>query len=324
MPTRAASQLRRPDGTDLLAVPPGLATVVDRQAGVLTRSQLREFGFDWATVEGAVRRSMWRELGRNVVVLHNAALTGAQRNWVAVLLPGKPAALAGLSAVTAAGLRGFEPERVHLVVAHATGIRAPSWIKVHESRRLSSDHVNWLAAPPRTRSARSVIDAAAWSRSPRRAGALLCAAVQQRVVTPGHLQAELESAGRIRHVRLMRALLGDIADGAHTLTEVDLGRLASRAGLAAPVRQRSRRDHAGRNRWLDAEFRLPDGDLLVVEVDGRGHMEVENWIADTARDNEVVIDGRIVLRFPSLTVRLDPARVVDQLRRIRLAHETTR
>jgi hypothetical protein len=34
----------------------------------------------------------------------------------------------------------------------------------------------------------------------------------------------------------------------------------------------------------------------------------------------VVIDGRVVLRFPSITVRLDGARVIDQLRRIRLAH----
>ena len=297
-----------------------MAAVVDRQAGVLTRRQLREFGFGWADVESAVRRSVWRDLGRNVVVLHNAALTLDQRNWVAVLLPGKPAALAGLSAGTAAGLRGFDPERVHLVVAHATGIRPPSWVKLHESRRLSPDHVNWSASPPRTRTARSVIDAATWSRSPRRAGAILCGAVQQRLVTAAQLQTELELAGRIRHVRLMRAVLVDIADGAHTLTEADLGRLAARAGLRPPARQRLRHDRDGRARWLDAEFVLPDGQLLVVEVDGRGHMEVENWLDDADRDNEVVIDGRLVLRFPSLTVHLDSARVVDQLRRIRLAH----
>ena len=118
----------------------------------------------------------------------------------------------------------------------------------------------------------------------------------------------------------MRDILGDIAGGGHTLAEIELGTLARSAGLGAPHRQRLRREPGGKVRWLDAEFDLPDGTVLVVEIDGAAHMQVESWLDDTDRQNEVVIGGAPVLRFPSLTIRLDPSRVVDQLRRMRVAH----
>jgi hypothetical protein len=236
------------------------------------------------------------------------------------LLPGKPAALAGLSAAAESGLRGFEPDDVHVVVAHKTDVRLPRWVKVHESRRFSESDIDHISLPPRTRSTRSIVDAATWSRYPRRACVILCAAVQQRLVTADQLAAELALAGRIRHVQIMRDILGDIGGGGHTLAEIDLGKLAARAGLGPPRRQVTRREPGGGVRYLDAEFLLPDGNVLAVEVDGRGHMAVETWVDDSDRQNEVVIGRRIVLRFPSLTVRINGARVVDQLRRIRLAH----
>lgn len=105
----------------------------------------------------------------------------------------------------------------------------------------------------------------------------------------------------------------------HSL-ELDLGPLAARAGLPTPRRQALRREVGGRVRYLDAEFDLPDGAVLAVEIDGAVHLQPESWWADSDRQNEVVIGGSPMLRFPSLTLRLEPARVVDQLRRVRLAH----
>jgi very-short-patch-repair endonuclease len=320
MLTRRIRQARQPAGANLIAVPPELAELADRQAGVLTRRQLRGFGLDWDHVEAASSRQRWRTFGRNVVVLHNAPLSAEQRLWVAVLLPGKLCALAGPSAAAAGGLDGFETAQVHIVVPHGTHVAAPPWVKLHESRRFSADDIDPSSAPPRTHIARSIIDAAAWSRSPRRACAILCASVQQRLTTADRLAAELVAAGRVRHVAIMRSVLGDIAGGAHTLAEIDLGKLARRAGLTAPQRQAFRRDPDGGVRYLDAEFALPDGSLLVVEVDGRGHLEVRRWLDDLSRQNEVVIDGRTVLRFASLAIRLGEGKVVDQLRRMRLAH----
>lgn len=320
VPTRAQLTGRRPSADDLLAIPWELEVIARRQRGVVTRDQLRAVDITVARVEACIAARRWFTIGRNVVVLQNAPLTAPQREWVAVLLPTKVAALAGLSAATAGGLRGFDPDVVHIVVAHDSHAGFPEWIRVHESRRFTPADIDAAAAPPRTVFDRSVIDAAAWSRSPRRACAILCAAVQQRLTTADRLTEELATAGKVRHVQVMRVTLGDIGGGGHTLAEIDLGPLAARAGLPTPRRQALRREPGGWVRYLDAEFDLPDGTVLAVEIDGAVHLKPESWWADTERQNEVVIGGSPMLRFPSLTLRLEPTRVVDQLRRIRLAH----
>jgi hypothetical protein len=316
-------QARQPTGANLIAVPRELDELADRQAGVVTRRQLSRLGFTWDRTETGIARHRWRGFGRNVVVLDNAPLSAQQRLWVAALLPGKLSALAGSSAAAAGGLEGFETAQVHVLVPHGTHAAVPAWVKLHESRRFTERDIDPAGQPPRTHIARSMIDAATWSRSPRRACAILCAAVQQRLTTADRLAAELAAAGRVRHVAIMRAILGDIAGGAHTLAEIDLGPLARRAGLGQPRRQSYRQDPDGGLRYLDAEFDLPDGTTLVVEVDGRGHLEVQKWMDDLDRQNEVVIDGPTVLRFASLTIRLSEGKVIDQLRRMRIAHSST-
>lgn len=53
-----------------------------------------------------------------------------------------------------------------------------------------------------------------------------------------------------------------------------------------------------------------------VEVDGRGHMEVEVWEEDLLRANDIAIaDGAIVLRVPATVVRTEAHRVMVQVRR---------
>jgi hypothetical protein len=320
MPPRRIVQQQFPDATDLLALPPALGELAVRQVGVLTRAQLDAHGYPPCRIRAQIRARRWRAYGRFVLVLGNAPLTPAQREWAAVLMVTKPVGLAGLSAAAAGGLTGFEPERVHIVVRHATHVAMPHWVKIHESRRFSADDLNHVAAPPRTRTARSIIDAATWSRRPRRACAILCASVQQRLVTPEQLAEELQLAGRIRHVAIMREILGDISGGGHTLAEIDFGRLVERAGFPRPTGQRFRRDHDGKVRWLDVEIDLPDGSSVIVEIDGKGHLATERWWDDVDRQNEVVIDGKPVLRYPSAVVRLFPDRIISQLHRMRLAH----
>jgi very-short-patch-repair endonuclease len=118
----------------------------------------------------------------------------------------------------------------------------------------------------------------------------------------------------------MRAVLGDIDGGGHTLDELELAPLARRAGLSAPRRQALRRERGGRVRYVDAEFDLPDGQLLIVEVDGAVHQRPETMWDDMTRQNELIISGSTVLRFSSVDIRLDQEHVVDQLRRVRAAH----
>jgi very-short-patch-repair endonuclease len=54
---------------------------------------------------------------------------------------------------------------------------------------------------------------------------------------------------------------------------------------------------------------------VCVEVDGGLHREAGSWRRDLDRQNQIVLDGLTVLRFPSITVRLHPEIVIDQLAR---------
>jgi len=147
-------------GARLVAVPDRVAELAGIQHGVLSRDQLWAAGFGKAHVRAAVQARRWQAFGRRVVVLHNATLSAPQREWVAVLLAGKPVALAGLTAAAAAGLTGFGSDRVHVLVAGDSNASWPSWVQVHNSNRFAPRDVQANTSPPRTRTARAVVDAA--------------------------------------------------------------------------------------------------------------------------------------------------------------------
>jgi hypothetical protein len=143
----------------------------------------------------------------------------------------------------------------------------------------------------------------------------LAAVVQQRLARPDELAAELERAGRVRHRRLLLHAIGDISSGAHALSEIDFARLCRRYLLPEPIRQAVRLERSGRRRYLDAEWIRPDGHRVVAEVDGAIHLLPRNYWDDMERANELVLDGRTLLRFAAYAVRAHPERVADQLRR---------
>ena len=112
-----------------------------------------------------------------------------------------------------------------------------------------------------------------------------------------------------RHHALLAHVLGDIAGGAHSFAEIDLGKLARKARLPAPRRQSFRVDQHGRRRWLDAEF-----EGFFVEVDGAVHLRPLSYWDDMERQNDlVIITGKPILRFASVAIRLFPEIVIAQL-----------
>ena len=158
----------------------------------------------------------------------------------------------------------------------------------------------------------------------RAACGLLAATVQQRLTSAGRLLAWLEELQPLSRARLLRATLEDIAGGAQSMAEIDLGVVCRRGGLLAPTRQRRRADRLGRVRYTDAEWDLPDGRTLVLEVDGAFHMEVEHWSADLARQRAVTSPRRTVVRCTALELRLQPESVVADLRALGVPTQVVR
>ncbi len=53
---------------------------------------------------------------------------------------------------------------------------------------------------------------------------------------------------------------------------------------------------------------------LIVEVDGIHHMDAAQYWADMDRNNDFILDGYRVLRFPAFIVRYNPGYVAGKIR----------
>jgi hypothetical protein len=285
---------------------------VRRPTVMTTAAAIEVFGEP--SIRWRLGRGRWQRPCRGVLVTHSGPVSDDEALWVAVLAAGPQAVLGGLTAAALDGLVGFDDRTIHLLVPVARKVRTRiSGVVVHRSRILAPEDVHPLRLPPRTRLARSLVDAAAWSPSENGARSILAAGVQQRLLRPDHLSAVLGRFPTLPRRALIVGTLADIAGGAQALSELDFCRLARRYQLPQPDRQVMRLDGQGRRRWLDAYW---DGARLVVEVDGLWHMEATAWWADMRRDNDLTITGHRVLRFPAFAVRDDPGTVADQIRAV--------
>jgi len=243
------------------------------------------------------------------VIAYTGPPTRSSRWWRAVLEVGPSAALAGPTALQASGLRGIDEGALHVVAPKSSRPRHPRGVVVHETRRLLPGDVVGSGVP-RLGVAPAALFAALWAVSDRQAALYLVAPVQQRLTEPLDLAHAAERIRRHPRRGLITAVIGDLATGAESLGELDFAGLCRRHGLPEPTRQRVVH-HPGGRYYLDADWEEWG---VAVEIDGDAHRDAKTWVDDAWRHNEVVITGRVVLRFPQVTVRVDPARVMAQTR----------
>ena len=300
---------------------PDLAHLADAQFAVCSRAQLADLGVSAKAVACQIRNLRWRPLGPLVVVLHRGPLPVEARRRAAVLNAGPGAALAAWTALHEWGLRGWERDAVHVVVRRGERPSALPVdlgpIVVHESRRHDDSDIRHRNGLSLHSPERAAVDSGAWSPSSRAACGVLAAVVQQGLTTAERLGAELDTVGRVLRLRVMQAAVSDIRGGSQALSEIDFVRFCRERGLPEPIRQVVRRDSTGRRRYLDVEWRLPDGRRIALEIDGIGHMEVERWYDDLLRAAELMAGGGTdgpLLRIPALAYRIEPDRVERLLR----------
>jgi hypothetical protein len=262
-----------------------------------------------AAVRHRIATGQWQRPTRGVVVTHNGPLTSDQRERVVLAASPPGSALAGLTAATRQGLRGFECAMVHVVLP--SGARRPaSDAAVHWSTMLGPQDV--LGRVPRmTTLERSVVDAASWSATKEQARAIVIAAFQQRLTNVRRMRDALSRRGPCRHRAVIIQSILDAAGGVQSLPERDFDEIRVLASMPTPKRQQRVASKDGRY-YLDVWWEELN---LATEIHGIPHLAVEQWSADLHRTNELVIDGRRVLVFSSFAIRHERARVIDQLRR---------
>ena len=301
-----------------MASVPGLYELAVNQLGVVSRGQLIELGVTRHHVRRQLAAQRWQTAGPRVVVLMTGPLTDEQWLWAAQLHAGHEAGLYARTALGVLGLRGWDSDALEVAVPHA--VRAVSWgrVRVHRLRRLSGADITVRSGLRCVAAPRSALDAASAHPSARTAAALVLAVVQQRVTPVEELGAALDSSPHRRHASVIRRALADAAEGADSVAEVDVVTLLQRAGLTRIRRQAVIRTSVGPRR-VDIAVDLPDGSVLVVEVDGPHHADPSVRATDAEKDASVIAAGNRVLRIPVVMVRTQPERVLANLRAIAVA-----
>ncbi|GIG75378.1 DUF559 domain-containing protein [Planosporangium flavigriseum] len=288
---------------------PELEWLLFRQSHVLSRAQAIA-AVGRGALQNLLSRGRWQRAEWGVVIAHNGPLTRDQRLWVATLGAGEGAVCAGRTAATLEGLRSSDADPIDILVPAGRRVRRVSGVRIHRTEVLPAHHVR-PGAPPRTRMARSIVDAASWARTDDDARAVVAAAFQQRRVSKEEIEAVAAVLTRSPRRALVLETTRYAAGGAHSLSEVDLVKLCRRFGLPLPDQQTERADASGRRRYLDAYWREWK---VHVEVDGSFHLEVRTWWADMQRQNDLWIKGDRVLRFPAWVVAHRPDEVAAQIR----------
>ena len=293
----------------------GIAALALAQERVVSRAQLRSVGWSQNQIDHEIAFGRWHAPVRGVVALQNAPLTYNQRLWLGVLHAGDGAVLTHLTACRRAGLAWKGDETIEVMTPKGDLVDPLAGFFFHQTRR---PYQRWVAldasGPPRLGIDHASLLAAERDRSLRRAIGLLAASVQQGLTTADRLIVAKTQIRKLRHGKQFVLALGDIAGGAQSFAEIDMGILCQDAGLAPPTRQAIRKDKDGRRRYLDCEWTLPGGRVVVLEVDGSFHLQVKNWWRDMKRERGVVLSHSTVLRCASIELRLAPWDVLADLR----------
>ncbi len=264
-------------------------------------------------VRAQLRARRWQSPASGVVVRHNGPLSPAELHRVALAAGPPGAVLGGLTAAAYDRLDGFVDDQTTIVVPGSSTTPHPlPEVRLHWSTELSPLDVHPIGDPPRTRIARSLVDAASEPGPLTRSRAILLAGCQQRLVRADGLEDALSRRGPCRHRALIRETIGDVRGGVDSLPERDFDRLCRLAGLPMPTAQRVLRRPDGKA-YLDRAW---DGYGVACEVHGIPHMRVGRWDADLMRQNEVAIVGPRLLQFTSFAIRHRSQVVVDQLTRM--------
>jgi hypothetical protein len=290
-----------------------LQELIRNQQGMVARRQLSAYGVTWDHVDHNIRARRWVERTPRVISTITGTLTRDQRLWLGVLHAGPRSMLGGLTAAEVHGLTGWERDEVTVLVDDELSFERVEGVRFFRSRRPFDLLISPRLGIPRCQLEPAVLLWAGYDATTRAAHGVIAATVQQRLTTPDRLVEWVDQLRPLRRAKAFKRTLGDIAGGAHSGAELDVRRMCRRFSMRPPDRQRIRKDRAGKRRWTDCEWDLPDGTTLVLEVDGAFHIEVRQQGDDFKRARRITTRKRIVVRCSAYELRHETEEVAVDL-----------
>lgn len=283
--------------------------------------QLRECGVSPRALTWRIEGERWQRVANDVVATFTGEPTHEQRLWIGQLHGGPGALVCGVAAAVLAGLRGWERDKVQVLVPYSSAVPGPlEGFRYVRSRRAVGAWRSSAPGVPRCRLEQAVLLFASAERSERTAHGILAAVVQQRLTTASRLMEVVDDLAPLRRAADLRAVLIEIDGGAQSVAELDVRRLCREHGIALPRRQTKRRDGDGRVRYTDCEWSLLGGRTLVLEVDGSFHMDADHWEDDLARQRSLSRPDLVIVRCTARELKHERAKVAMDLLRLGVPH----
>ncbi len=280
------------------------------QNEVVGRTQLLSAGWTDAMIRANLDGSRWVRMLPGVyrVVTGEAPIEAWW--WAAHLYAGWHSALAAASALQAWGVH-TPATPVRIAVPADAALTPPGGRLIVVRHRKPRPVRSRAQLPPAIVVEHALIDHAATLDDAIDVTALVSQACQRGFTTPGRIRRAMADRLRVRHRRVITALLTEVEDGATTALEVSGVRRILRAhGLPVgrgQVRERQFGHQVVRDRVLE-----PWG--IVIEFDGRlGHADPRGRFRDFRRDNAVALSGRLNLRFGWVDVEVEACEAAMQV-----------
>jgi very-short-patch-repair endonuclease len=283
----------------------GIDHLIFDQGGVVSRAQLLTAGWKDDQIRQRVRARHWRRVHPGVYASFTGPLDYHANLLAGLLYAGAGAMWSHHTAAEQLGLIRIDTGRpVHLTVPEARRVTKRPRLVIHRSRQcLQRRHT---VVPPRSSEPHAVLDVVSVARSFDDASSTVLEALQSGKVTAAQLNQAMAGRRGLRFRRDLRPIVSAAAEGAHSLLEVHyLREVERRHGLPAGTRQR-----AVENEFTDVAY---EGHGLVVELDGRFHLEPEQRRRDMDRDNRAAIRNERTLRYGWHDVTVRPCLVAAQV-----------
>jgi hypothetical protein len=291
------------------AIPSDWAELLERQRGVVTRSQAAAHGMDHSRVWRQLTSGRWTALHRGVYATFTGEPSRDAVLWAALLRAGPGAVLSHHTAAELLGLADGRRAPVDLTVPVGRHPEAIRGVRVHRSGRVpAAAHPTQL--PPRTRVEETVIDLAQAAASLDEAYVWIGRAIGRRLTTAARLRAALGDRPRASRRDALLAAVAEVGSGAHSLLERRYVRDVELAHGLPPARRQARTSLGALSRYID---QLYEEAKLAVELDGQVAHPVERRWADIRRDNAHAAAGILTLRYSWSDVTGEPCLVARQV-----------
>lgn len=288
-----------------------LLSIAHHQAGVVGDADLRRCGFSAAATARRVRDGRWQRIGgATLVAASTPGSTDKRVAWILRHTYGDGSIVSGAVALRRA--QWSLPADDMIVVAS------------HRVRHPLSDVTVLRRAPGRYEVAEGVAFAhpadafcdLLITASAKRRRDLIDFALQRRWVDAATFRPWIQP--RLGHgktgARILRTALDRMESGSRSEAEQRMARLLKRSGTGPWATNYPVIDEQGA---IAAEIDFADPELFIaIEVDGRAyHSDRHAFEHDRARQNVLVLQGWLVLRFTWEQITGDPMWVIETIRR---------